>query len=376
MKILFLYYSPWWNATAYYSVTLAQGLQDAGHEVWFGTDKNMPAAQKANEKDLRIFDIKLQTVNPIKTTIEITRLVRLVKKEKIDIVNAVSPPGHLFHFFGSILFGLKVPLVRTCCDARKPKNNWFNKQLYSQWVDWLIFPCKANFERYYKVLKMPPQKTSVVYAGIDVTAFDNRKPENRVTEPIKTDKNQKIVGIVGRLSPEKGHRHFLHVAAKVAARVKNVRFVIVGQEFQVKIDSLSQLAESLGIANSVHFTGYVEHARAAIDEFTIGVITSRFSETIARVALEYMTARKPVIATNVNVLEEIIKHEKTGMVFEVDDIIGMAEQITALLNDESKCREWGQSARAEVEELYTIESITEKTVTVYNKVLNGRKADN
>ncbi len=357
-------------------MTLAHGLQDAGHEVWFGTDKDVPAAQKANEKDLRIFDVKLQTMNPIKIAIEVARLTRLVKKEKIDIVNAVSPPGHLFHFWGSILFGLNVPLVRTCCDARKPKNHWFNNHLYSQWADWLIFPCKANFERYYEVLKMPPQKTSVVYAGIDVAAFDNSKQGNKATDSIKTDKNQKIVGIVGRLSPEKGHRHFLHVVAKVAARVKNVRFVIVGQEFQVKTDSLSQLAESLGIADKVHFTGYVENACAAIDEFTIGVITSRFSETIARVALEYMTARKPVIATNVNVLEEIIKHEKTGMVFEIDDIIGMAEQITVLLDDESKCREWGQSARAEVEEFYTIESIAEKTITVYNKVLDGRKAGN
>ncbi len=368
MKILVLYYSPWWNATAYYCVSLVQGLQRAGHDVWLGTDTTVPAGSMAAQRTIRVFDIKLQTLNPLKALFEIMRLKKFVKKENIQIVNTLSPQGHLFHFLGR----MNVPLVRTCCDAREPKNHWLNRKLYTKWVNWLIFPCKANFDRYFDILKIPPTRTSVIYAGIDLETFDNKKPGDSQQDLLQYGKNQKIIGIVGRLSPEKGHRHFLHVAAKVSAKVKNVKFVIVGKECQVTVESLRQLSGNLGIDDKVHFTGFLNDPRMAMSEFTLGVITSKFSETIARVALEYMAARKPVIATNVNVLGEIIRNERTGKVFEIDDVNGMADVMIELLHDPRKCEEWGNNSRADVEANYTIEHCSDATVNVFVNVLKKR----
>ena len=83
MKILFLYYSPWWNATAYYGVTLARGIRKKGNQVWFGTNKESPGGLKAKDSGLDIFDVKLETVNPFRFIIETWRIARFVKREKI-----------------------------------------------------------------------------------------------------------------------------------------------------------------------------------------------------------------------------------------------------------------------------------------------------
>ena len=371
MKILLLYYSPWWNATAYYGVTLAQGLQKAGCTVWFGTDDKVPAGREARKRNIRVFKVKLQTLNPFRLAYEIWRTARFMRHEQIDIVNTFSPQGHLFHFLTTRIFGTKAHLVRTCCDVRKPKGNRFNRYLYNRWVSWLVFPCKSNFERYYEVLRFPPRKTSIIYGAIDINSFDHNKPAQDFREEYAVDKQAPVVGIVARLSPEKGHRHFLHVAAKVASKIRNIQFVIVGRQEEVSINSLKELAAHLGISDRVIFTGFLDDPRAAVDDFSVGVIASRFSETVSRAALEYMASSKPVIATNVNVLAEIIRPGKTGMVFEIDDVNGMANGIVELLNGADKCRQWGENARNEIMEKYTIDKLASNTLKVYEDIVNG-----
>lgn len=371
MKVLFLYYSPWWNATAYYGVTLAKGMVQKGNKVWFGTNKDSPGGLKAKDSGLVVFDVKLETINPVKFIIETWRVVQLVKREEIDIINTLSPQGHLLYFIASRIFGLKTPLVRTCCDARPPKSSFFNKWLYHRCVSWLIFPCRSNFERYYEILKFPPQRKSIIYAGFDIVKYETGQPEPILRKKYSIGKDVAIVGTLGRLSPEKGHRHFLHMAAEVLAKEKNVMFVIAGKEEQISVGSLKEIASNLSIKDKVIFTGFVEDPRTIIGEFTIGVITSRFSETISRAAFEYKAYSKPVIATNVNVLPEIIEHGKSGLIYEIDDIKGMAEGVVSLLRNEDQCREWGDKGRKEIENNYSIEFIAEETLHVYRDILEN-----
>ena len=277
MKILLLYYSPWWNATAYYGVTLAQGLMRAGNTVLFGTHVRSPVAAKAREKGISVINFTLQTINPIRMLFDCWRLSRLIKSNDIDIINTLSPQGHLIHFVASLLFGMKTPLVRTCCDVRKPKNNRLNKALYGKRADWLIFPCRSNMDRYHSQLGFSLEKTSVIYGSIDLEEFDDDKPSIVDTCVGNLNKDIPIVGIVARLSPEKGHKYFLQIARRVASKVETVRFVIVGKEEQISINSLRSLAAELGIDKKVHFTGYFDDPRSIIDTFSIGVITSLFS---------------------------------------------------------------------------------------------------
>ncbi|MFC1553167.1 glycosyltransferase family 4 protein [candidate division KSB1 bacterium] len=374
MKVLILYHSPWWNATAYYGVTLAYGLQKSGHEVWFGADNGVPASKKAEEMEIRTFDLDLKTSNPLKLISEVRKLTRFVRENEIDIINTLSPQGHLFYFLADLLFGLKIPLVRSCCDVREPKSNFLNKYLYRKKADWLIFPCLSNLERYYRRLSFSKEHASVIYGAIDIKKYDSDQPEKILKEKYKIGKEEFVVGNVARLSPEKGHKHFLHVAAKVAAKIKNVKFVIVGKEEQLSIKELQDIAVTLNIGNKVIFTGFLEDTRCVADEFDIGVITSRFSETISRAALEYMTLAKPVVATDVNVLGEVIIDDLNGSIFDINDIKGMSDRIIYYIQNVDIRKNHGENGRKEAIGKYSLDKFVENTISVFEKVLSKRNS--
>lgn len=371
MKILILYQTPWLNATAYYGLTLAYGLKNEGHDVWFGTDRAAPACSAAEEKGITLFQINLNEKNPLGILREIKRLASFIKMEKIEIVNTLSPPGHLFHYLAKLFFGIRIPIVRSCCDERKPQANFINKLLYRKNVDSLVFTCKSNLERYRDILKFSKERAEVIYPAIDIEMFDKNKPPHELRSKFNIDQESQIVGHVARLSPEKGHKYFLEAASKVSKEIKNVHFVIVGKEEQISIDSLMKIAESFDIKDRVHFTGFYPDPRGIMEEFSVGVITSRFSETVSRAALEYFSSGKPVIATDVNILSEIIEPDYNGYFYDIDDVEGMAAGIVDLLKNEEKLRDFGKNARKSVEKNYNLSKFITDTLSLYNKVLNG-----
>jgi len=369
MKILLLYYSPWWNATAYYGVSLAKGLRDAGHSVWFGTVEGAPAWSKASEMGIDCFPVMLRTNNPVRMIAEVRRMAAFVRGNDIQIVNTLSPPGHLFHVVARLLFGLKTPLVRSCCDVRPPKSHFLNKYLYKKAVQWLIFPCRANYKRYHDILGFPVDRTSVIYPAIDVEAFDSEKPAPFIRDEFGIQETIPIIGSVARLSPEKGHHRFLEAAAKVAESIDNVRFVIIGKEEEVPVTELGEYAARLGIGDKVICTGFMPDPRGAISEFSVGIITSRSSETISRAALEFFAAGKPVVSTNVNILSEIVKNGVNGFISGIDDVDSMAESIVTLLTDTETYGRLSKNARNSALTDYNLKKYTSETVAVYERIL-------
>ncbi|MFC1733680.1 glycosyltransferase family 4 protein, partial [candidate division KSB1 bacterium] len=233
----------------------------------------------------------------------------------------------------------------------------------------LIFPCEAIRESYYERVRFDRQRASVIYPAIDLDRFDSNRQE--ISHDVSFEKNSPVVGIVARLSPEKGHEHFLKVAARIVAVKRNVTFVVIGKEEQITVDALREHADHLGIKENVVFTGFVNDPRKLMGDITIGVIASRFSEAVSRAALEYFAAGKPVVATKVNVLSEIIEPGINGFTYDIDDVTGMADGIQALLDDRKLYDTMARNARDSVEKRYNLQKFTEETIAVYDNVLTG-----
>lgn len=369
MKILLLYQTPWWNATAYYGVILGKGLNDAGHDVWFGCKDKAAAVSKAKLAGLNLLDINLKETNPFKVLSEVKKLADFIQNNNIDVVNTLSPEGHLYHAIGTIFYGIKAPLVRSCCDVREPNGHFLNKYLYNKKVSKIIFPCHSNMVRYSKLLDFSIDKTEIIYGAIDLKVFDKDKPARFLRKKYNIPNDAFIIGNAARLSPEKGHEFFLEIASIIIAKVPNTYFVIMGKEQQISIESLQKIAESYNILDKVIFTGFVEDPRSGIADFDIGLIASRFSETISRAALEFMASNTVTISTNVNALGEILDFGKNGTAFDINDIQGMADAVIELLQNKEKLNKLKKSARKTVEDYYDLPIMVEKTVKIYKSVL-------
>ena len=136
-----------------------------------------------------------------------------------------------------------------------------------------------------------------------------------------------VVGMVGRISPQKAPDVFVRMAKLVKDEVPNAHFVIVGsgnQEAEVR-----QYAEDNGFEDSLHITGWVNDPMSYVELFDIACLLSRW-EGFGLVLPEYMMAEKPIVATCVDAIPNIVRNEENGLLVEVDNAAEASEAVIRL----------------------------------------------
>lgn len=179
-----------------------------------------------------------------------------------------------------------------------------------------------------------------------------------------------MTGIVGRLSPVKGHKDFIQAAGYILKKIPNVIFIICGEDAQISLGELKEMVINMSIEQNFRFLGKVRDIREIISLFDVGVISSVGSETICRVPLEYMSLGKPVVGTRVNAIPEVIENGVNGFLVEAGDIQRMAEAIVELLENDQKRSSFAEASRHMVMEKFTLNYFAQRTEEVYLSLLN------
>jgi len=182
--------------------------------------------------------------------------------------------------------------------------------------------------------------------------------------------HEPAVGVVGRLSVEKGHRYFLEAAARLRERVPHARLVIVGGG--PLEDELRQHSRLLGLQNCVIFTGFRRDLRRLYAALDIATVPS-LSEPFGNVALEAMAAAKPVVASRVGGLVESVLDHKTGLLVPPGDSHALARAIGTLLDNPSLAQQMAKAGRERVHQYFTLERVVREVEEVYDR-LAGRDA--
>ncbi len=363
----------WWNATAYYAISLAKVLNQAGHPaIVAGSGENPPLTQAKKQK-LPIFgEINLESKNPLRLIDSYYKLKNFLQSNEIHILNAHRPEDHLF---GVVLSRRleHIPLIRTIGDVRSPKNNPINKWLHLKGTDFFIFSSIANKKRYQNIWPIRDQKCAVIYAPVDVQHFHFNLQNTKLREQINIAKDKVVFGVIGRLSPVKDHKTFLRAAAILHKKKPNTHFLISGKSVEITHRELRDLARDLGIASCTHILDEMNDVRDAISTVDVGVVSSNGSEAICRIAAEFMAMQKPVIATGVNVLPEMITDNLEGFIVPAQNPHKMAEKMELLASEKILRIEMGKRARKTAVNHFSQETFLEKTIQVYHHVLENKR---
>lgn len=148
---------------------------------------------------------------------------------------------------------------------------------------------------------------------------------------------------------------------------KRVKFLIVGEDAQVKSYRLKEWVNKMSVSDKFIFIGKTEDPRKIISIMDIGVVASIGSETICRVALEYMALGKPVIGTQVNVIPEVIKDGINGLIVKPEDSMEMAQAMLKLLKNDNKRERFGRVGRFLIEHDFSLETFATRTEEFYLK---------
>lgn len=181
----------------------------------------------------------------------------------------------------------------------------------------------------------PEEKLQVIYNGVDIQAYESGTSTKVNRKQLEIPDNAFIVGMVGRISPQKAPDIFVQAAALIKRAIPSAHFIIVGggdQEEEIK-----EYARKMNILDSLHITGWVDDPMNYVDLFDVACLLSRW-EGFGLALPEYMMAGKPIVATRIDAIPYIINDGVNGLLVNVDDAEDSANAILKLYRSE-KLRE-------------------------------------
>jgi glycosyltransferase involved in cell wall biosynthesis len=178
-----------------------------------------------------------------------------------------------------------------------------------------------------------------------------------------------LVGVVTRITPEKG----IHVLIEAMAELAGVpvKLLVVGgpyfPEDSAYIDGLKTRVKKLNLDDRVIFTGFLSDTRAITAVLDIMLVPSIIPEACPRTIIEAMAAGKSVIATPLGGSKELVTSD-TGILVPPEDPSAIAESILKLAKDRERLTHMGTAARLRAEQLFSIEKNTRLTEAVYKNL--------
>lgn len=177
-----------------------------------------------------------------------------------------------------------------------------------------------------------------------------------------------VVGVIGRLNAQKGHRYFVEAAARIAVRRPDARFLIVGDgDLEAP---LREQASSLGLSESLVMTGHRTDVPDALGAIDVLCISSLYEGTPLTL-FEAMAAGKPVVSTAVDGCREILEDGRTGLLVPPRDPEALAAALLRVLDDDALRGELARAARAESRR-YDVAECVRSMEALYDELLAGR----
>jgi glycogen(starch) synthase len=173
---------------------------------------------------------------------------------------------------------------------------------------------------------------------------------------------------LGRLTIQKGFDLAVQALKVIIDHYPNVRLVIAGDG--PERHNLEHLVIELGLERVVDFVGWVapERVPALINTATVVIMPSRW-EGLPLVALEAALMARPLIATPVEGLLEVVVHQQTGLLIEKEDSKALAEAVVFLLSEHEVATAMGQAARRRVQQVFSFKNCVEAYDAVYRRLI-------
>ena len=355
----------WYNACAAYAVNIARGLAETGRRVTFAGPFGSPAVERAAGSGLPVCELPAgSTAGAFFLRVSACR--RFAREQGVTLVNVHDGSSHLLWTLA--LRGAGIPLVRTSGNQVPPRTHPAARWLMAKKTAGVIATCRPVKVFYTEGFGIPPASIPVINGGVDSDFYTPSYPREGARERLGLPGNVFVFGILARFSPDKGHETFFRAAGQLANHYTNVWFIVAGWNAQLTDDDIRGMARHAGVLDRTRFAGRVADNRDLIAALDAGVICSVGSETICRIAMEYMAMGLPVIGTDTNVIPEVVRHGETGIVVPAGDTDACAAAMEDIAGAPEKARQMGAFGRNILEREYSLPVFAETTIDAYRKL--------
>ncbi|EKD84499.1 MAG: glycosyl transferase group 1, partial [uncultured bacterium] len=314
--------------------------------------------------------IRLNHRNPLLFVDAIKRMKQIFRRFKPDII---SPHMNEAAWLPGMIARKALPtaiIARIRTEYDPPKKHFINRFVHHAWTDHLVVGSMLHKRLCQDILDYNADKISVIYGGVDTGLYHpGLRQTSQFRNEIGSDGSEVLIGLLARLDPVKGHEFALAAMARIKTLPARFKLVIVGYEAERTYAWIRGLAAEMGITDRIYCAGYRNDLPDVLGALDIGLISSIGSEANSRASLEFMSCGKPVIASAVGVIPEIIQNQEQGLIVPPRDVEQLANAIEKLVANPVLRQNMGNSARQKVLDNFSLEKFGSVMESVYAKLL-------
>lgn len=378
IKILHVHTLPVISGSGINTFLTMKGLDRNKYEVDLACAPGGALIDKVKEEGLGFFPINhfRQKISPFHDLLALWELIWLIKQSKYDIVHTHNSKAGFIGRLAAKISGVPI-IVHTIHGfafheyEKPPRRVLFIllERFAARFSDRLITVSGPLKEWGLRLNIGKPNKYVTIYDGIEVEKFKVNIDIDEKKKELGISPKEKVIGVVAKLWEGKGHETILEAAPQVIKEIPDVKFLFVGEGYLR--DRLEARTKELGLSDRVIFTGF----RADIPEITaifdVALLVSLF-EGMGRVLLEAMVLGKPVVATKVGGIGDVVKDGETGILIPPGDADALAKAIVTLLKDKKLAQRMGEAGRRRIDERFTAKTMVKKISEVYKKLIEEK----
>lgn len=297
---------------------------------------------------------------------QLARLRKLMTRDKIDILHA-----HDFYssFIGAVagrLAGVRVIACQRHLKLSDRRAHEMGTRLIHRLAHRVLVNSEAIRDRIIEQNSKPPRKITIIRNGVLASSVPSAQAQCEIRRELRINADARLIGMVARLQPVKGHRFFIDAAAHVLGEQSDAHFVLVG-DGPLRAEIGDQVAR-LGIGDRVHLLGDRADVARIVSGFDLLVLAS-LHEGSPNAVMEAMAAGVPVVATAVGGTKELIIDLESGYLAPPADSAALAERIVFALNDEANRAEIISAARTRINAEYGMDRMVESVERLYDDLM-------
>jgi glycosyltransferase involved in cell wall biosynthesis len=327
-----------------------------------------PVADEIEKLRIPVYILGLNKFNAV---IVFFRLVKMLLKNHIQIVHTSRLISDIFGTWASLM--ARVPIII----SSKTSLPYYGKYIYCimdrismRYVTQLISVSDSVKLQYLKQLPINPDKIKTLYNGTEYNKFNREFNPVEKQNELGLEADDFIIGTVANLNWRKDLFTLLEAAKLVLAQYPNARFLLIGEGPQKA--ELQARAQQLGISSRVLFLGSRHDIPELLSLCRIFVISS-VTEGLTVAILEAMAMGKPVVATSVGGIPEVVLDGETGFLVPPKAPDKIAQSIKKLISHKELATQFGAAGEKRVERYFSADRMVQGLEGLYHDLYNRRK---
>jgi glycosyltransferase involved in cell wall biosynthesis/O-antigen ligase len=354
-----------WNGETNRVLNDLIAVRESGYRPMLLTPEESPLGQKAEQAGIDTHCFSFDN-NPFIRLKEILKLDRLVKQQPLFAIHTHSSKDTWLVGHHKMLFGRRYKFIRTRHNINRVRDNYFNRKLYKK-IDVIVALTESVrncFDNLVELNVLSKNQFSIIPSAVDIQKFrPSVESMDRTRQELGVAPEDLLVGFIGRISYDKGTAGFIDAVKLMIARELKATFIVVGKCSEPRFQQALAELES----DKVKVLGFKENVVDYYQAIDILVAPS-LKEAQGTSIVEAMACGKPVIASSVGGIPEVIDDGVDGILIPPDDPEAIAEAVKRLARDNETRKNMGEAAEKSATAKYSFDLLKKRTQMLYRSL--------